>query len=123
MEEKLNESVLRNEASEYCTEVLSKLVQGTIKEKLDVLELKVVRRFNVPADDERSISIHFAIENEDVNEVLCTVIRYLDSQDTYWDSNTTSFKIKDYNSKDNAVVEELRDKINSLYKENYKSEF
>lgn len=123
MEEKLNESVLRNEASEYCTDVLTKLIQGTTKEKLDVLELKVVRRFNVPADDERSISIHFAIENEDVNEVLCTVIRYLDSQDIYWDSNTTSFKIRDYNSKVNAVVEELRDKINTLYKENYKSEF
>lgn len=123
MEEKLNESALRNEASEYCTEVLTKLIQGTTKEKLDVLELNVVRSFNAPADGERSISIHFAIESEDVNEVLCTVIRYLDSQDIYWDSNTTSFKIKGYNSKVNAVVEELRDKINTLYKENYKSEF
>lgn len=123
MEEKVSESVLRTLASEYCTKVMSKLVQGTINEKLDVLELKVVRRFNVPADDERSISIHFVIENEDVNEVLCTVIRYLDSQDIYWDSNTTSFKIRDYNSKVNAVVEELRDRINTLYKENYKSEF
>lgn len=123
MEEKLNESVLRGLASEYGTDVLTKLVQGTTREKMDVLELKVVRRFDVPAGDEKSISIHFAIENEDVNEVLCTVIRYLDSQDIYWDSNTTSFKIKDYNSKVNAVVEELRDKINTLYKENYKSEF
>lgn len=123
MEEKVSESVLRTLASEYCTKVMSKLVQGAINEKLDVLELKVVRSFNVPTDDERSISIHFAIENEDVNEVLCTVISYLDSQDIYWDSNTTSFKIRDYDSKVNAVVEELRDKINALYKENYKSEF
>jgi len=123
MEEKLNESVLRNEASEYCTDVLTKLVQGTTKEKLDILELKIVRGFSVPSDDERSINVRFAIENEDVNEVLCTVSRYLDSQDIYWDSNTTSFKIRDYNSKVNAVVEELRNKINTLYKENYKSEF
>ena len=123
MEEKLNESVLRGLASEYGTDVLTKLVQGTTKEKMDVLELNVVRSFSVPTDDERSISIHFAIENEDVNEVLCTVSRYLDSQDIYWDSNTTSFKIRDYNSKVNAVVEELRDRINTLYKENYKSEF
>ena len=122
-EKKVSESVLRTLASEYCTKVMSKLVQGTINEKLDVLELDVVRSFNVPTDDEISISIRFAIENEDVNEVLCTVSRYLDSQDIYWDSNTTSFKIRDYNSKVNAVVEELRDKINTLYKENYKSEF
>lgn len=123
MEEKLNESVLRGLASEYGTDVLTKLVQGTTREKMDVLELNVVRSFSVPTNDERSISIHFAIENEDVNEVLCTVSRYLDSQDIYWDSNTTSFKIRDYDSKVNAVVEELRDKINTLYKENYKSEF
>ena len=121
MEEKVSESVLRTLASEYCTKVMSKLVQGTINEKLDVLELKVVRSFNVPNDDERSISIHFAIENEDVNEVLCTVSRYLDSQDVYWDSS--SFRIRDHDNKVNAVVEELRDKINTLYKENYKSEF
>ena len=100
---------------------MSKLVQGTINEKLDVLELKVVRSFNVPTDDERSISIHFAIENEDVNEVLCTVSRYLDNQDVYWDGS--SFRIRDHDNKVNAVVEELRDKINTLYKENYKSEF
>nr|DAN37212.1 MAG TPA: hypothetical protein [Caudoviricetes sp.] len=123
MEEKLNESVLRGLASEYGTDVLTKLVQGTINEKLDILELKIVRDFSVPSDDERSINIRFAIEDDDVNEVLCTVSRYLDSQDIYWDSNTTSFKIRDYNSKVNAVVEELRDKINTLYKENYKSEF
>jgi len=121
MEEKVSESVLRTLASEYCTKVMSKLVQGTINEKLDVLELKVVRRFNVPTDDERSISIHFAIENEDVNEVLCTVSRYLDNQDVYWDGS--SFRIRDHDNKVNAVVEELRDKINTLYKENYKSEF
>jgi hypothetical protein len=100
---------------------MSKLVQGTINEKLDVLELKVVRSFNVPTDDERSISIHFAIENEDVNEVLCTVSRYLDNQDVYWDG--ASFRIRDHDNKVNAVVDELRDKINTLYKENYKSEF
>ena len=123
MEEKLNESALRNEASEYCTDVLTKLVQGTTKEKLDILELKIVRDFSVPSDDERSINIRFAIEDDDVNEVLFTVSRYLDSQDIYWDSNTTSFKIRDYNSKVNAVVEELRDRINALYKERYKSEF
>ena len=123
MEEKLNESVLRGLATEYGTDVLTKLIQGTTKEKMDVLELNVVRSFSVPTGDERSISIHFAIENEDVNEVLFTVSRYLDSQDIYWDSNTTSFKIRDYNSKVNAVVEELRNNINSLYKENYKSEF
>lgn len=123
MEEKLNESVLRGLASEYGTDVLTKLVQGTTKEKMDVLELNAVRSFSVPTGDERSISIHFVIENEDVNEVLCTVSRYLDSQDIYWDSNTTSFKIRDYNSKVNAVVEELRDRINTLYKERYKSEF
>ena len=123
MEEKLNESVLRGLASEYGTDVLTKLVQGTTREKMDVLELNVVRSFSVPTNDERSISIHFAIENEDVNEVLCTVSRYLDSQDIYWDSNTTSFKIRDYDSKVNAVVEELRDKINTLYKERYQSEF
>lgn len=123
MEEKLNESALRNEASEYCTDVLTKLVQGTTKEKLDILELKIVRGFSVPNDDERSINVRFAIEDDDVNEVLFTVSRYLDSQDIYWDSNTTSFKIRDYNSKVNAVVEELRDRINVLYKERYKSEF
>lgn len=123
MEEKLNESALRNEASEYYTDVLTKLVQGTTKEKLDILELKIVRGFSVPSDDERSINVRFAIEDGDVNEVLFTVSRYLDSQDIYWDSNTTSFKIRDYNSKVNAVVEELRDRINVLYKERYKSEF
>ena len=121
MEEKLNESVLRGLASEYGTDVLTKLVQGTTREKMDVLELNVVRSFNVPIDDERSISIRFAIENEDVNEVLCTVSRYLDSQDVYWDG--ASFRIRDHDNKVNAVVEELRDKINTLYKENYKSEF
>lgn len=121
MEEKVSESVLRTLASEYCTKVMSKLVQGTINEKLDVLELKVVRTFNVPTGDERSISIHFAIENEDVNEVLCTVSRYLDNQNVYWDGS--SFRIRDHDNKVNAVVEELRDKINTLYKENYKSEF
>jgi hypothetical protein len=121
MEEKVSESVLRTLASEYCTKVMSKLVQGTINEKLDVLELKVVRSFNVPTDDERSISIHFAIENEDVNEVLCTVSRYLDNQDVYWDG--ASFRIRDHDNKVNDVVDELRDKINTLYKENYKSEF
>lgn len=47
MEEKLNESALRNEASEYCADVLTKLVQGTTKEKLDILELKIVRGFSV----------------------------------------------------------------------------
>ena len=123
MGEKLNESALRNEASEYCTDVLTKLVQGTTKEKLDILELKIVRGFSVPSDDERSINVRFAIEDDDVNEVLFTVSRYLDSQDIYWNTYTTSFKIKDYNSKVNAVVEELRDKINTLYKEKYKSEF
>ena len=123
MEEKVSESVLRGLASEYGTDVLTKLVQGTTKEKMDVLELNVVRSFSVPTDDERSISIHLAIESEDVNEVLCTVSRYLDSQDIYWDSNTTSFKIRDYNSKVNTVVEELRDKINTIYKERYQSEF
>lgn len=123
MEEKVSESVLRTLANEYCTKVLSKLVQGTTKEKLDILELKIVRDFSVPSDDERSINIRLAIEDDDVNEVLCTVSRYLDSQDIYWDSNTTSFKIRDYNSKVNAVVEELRDRINALYKERYKSEF
>lgn len=121
MEEKVSESVLRTLASEYCTKVMSKLVQGTINEKLDVLELKVVRSFNVPTGDERSISIRFAIENEDVNEVLCTVSRYLDNQDVYWDGS--SFRVRDHDNKVNAVVEELRDKINTLYKENYKSEF
>nr|DAU06140.1 MAG TPA: hypothetical protein [Caudoviricetes sp.] len=121
MEEKVSESVLRTLASEYCTKVMSKLVQGTINEKLDVLELKVVRSFNVPTDDERSISIRFAIENEDVNEVLCTVSRYLDNQDVYWDGS--SFRIRDHDNKVNAVVEELRDRINTLYKERYKSEF
>ena len=121
MEEKVSESVLRTLASEYCTKVMSKLVQGTINEKLDVLELKVVRSFNVPTDDERSISIRFAIENEDVNEVLCTVSRYLDSQDVYWDGS--SFRIRDHDNKVNAVVEELKERINTIYKERYKSEF
>lgn len=121
MEEKVSESVLRTLASEHCTKVMSKLVQGTINEKLNVLELKVVRSFNVPTGDERSISIRFAIENEDVNEVLCTVSRYLDNQDVYWDGS--SFRIRVHDNKVNAVVEELRDKINTLYKENYKSEF
>ena len=121
MEEKVSESVLRTLASEYCTKVMSKLVQGTINEKLDVLELKVVRSFNVPTDDERSISIHFAIENEDVNEVLCTVSRYLDNQDVYWDGS--SFRIRDHDNKVNAVVEELKERINTLYEERYKSEF
>ena len=121
MEEKVSESVLRTLASEYCTKLMSKLVQGTINEKLDVLELKVVRSFNVPTDDERSISIRFAIENEDVNEVLCTVSRYLDSQDVYWDGS--SFRIRDHDNKVNAVVEELKERINTLYKERYKSEF
>ena len=121
MEEKVSESVLRTLASEYCTKVMSKLVQGTINEKLDVLELKVVRSFNVPTGDERSISIRFAIENEDVNEVLCTVSRYLDNQDVYWGG--ASFRIRDHDNKVNDVVDELRDKINTLYKENYKSEF
>jgi hypothetical protein len=122
MEEKVSESVLRTLASEYCTKVMSKLVQGTINEKLDVLELDVVRRFNVSeGDGNKSVSIHFAIESEDVNEVLGTVIHYLDSQDIYWDGS--SFRIRDHDNKVNAVVEELRDKINTLYKENYKSEF
>ena len=121
MEEKVSESVLRTLASEYCTKVMSKLVQGTINEKLDVLELKVVRSFNVPTDDERSISIHFAIENEDVNEVLCTVSRYLDNQDVYLDGS--SFRIRDHDNKVNAVVEELKERINTLYEERYKSEF
>lgn len=101
---------------------MSKLVQGTINEKLDVLELDVVRRFNVSeGDGNKSVSIHFAIESEDLNEVLGTVIRYLDNQDVYWDGS--SFRIRDHDNKVNAVVEELRDKINTLYKENYKSEF
>jgi hypothetical protein len=122
MEEKVSESVLRTLASEYCTKVMSKLVQGTINEKLDVLELDVVRHFNVSeGDGNKSVSIHFAIESEDVNEVIGTVIRYLDSQDIYWDGS--SFRIRDHDNKVNAVVEELRDKINTLYKENYKSEF
>ena len=121
MEEKVSESVLRTLASEYGTDVLTKLVQGTTKEKMDVLELNVVRSFSVPTDDERSISIHFAIENEDVNEVLCTVSRYLDSQDVYWDGS--SFRIRDHDNKVNAVVEDLREKINALYKERYQSEF
>nr|DAS97622.1 MAG TPA: hypothetical protein [Caudoviricetes sp.] len=122
MEEKVSESVLRTLASEYCTKVMSKLVQGTINEKLDVLELDVVRRFNVSeGDGNKSVSIHFAIESEDLNEVLGTVIRYLDNQDVYWDGS--SFRIRDYDNKVNAVVEELRERINTFYKERYKSEF
>jgi hypothetical protein len=122
MEEKVSESVLRTLASEYCTKVMSKLVQGTINEKLDVLELDVVRRFNVSeGESDKSISIHFTIENEDINEVLCTVSRYLDSQDVYWDG--ASFRIRDHDNKVNAVVEELKERINTLYKERYKSEF
>lgn len=122
MEEKVSESVLRTLASEYCTKVMSKLVQGTINEKLDVLELDVVRRFNVSeGDGNKSVSIHFTIESDDVDEVLGTVSRYLDTQDVYWDGS--SFRIRDHDNKVNAVVEELRDRINTLYKERYKSDF
>ena len=122
MEEKVSESVLRTLANEYCTKVLSKVVQGTTKEKLDVLELDVVRRFNVSkGDGNKSVSIHFAIESDDVNEVLGTVIRYLDSQGVYWVG--TYFNIRDRDNKVNAVVEELRERINTLYKERYQSDF
>lgn len=122
MEEKISESVLRTLASEYCTKVMSKLVQGTINEKLDVLELDVVRRFNVSeGDGNKSVSIHFTIESDDVEEVLGTVSRYLDNQDVYWDGS--SFRIRDHDNKVNAVVEDLREKINTLYKERYQSEF
>ena len=122
MEEKVSESVLRTLASEYCTKVMSKLVQGTINEKLDVLELDVVRRFNVSeGDGNKSVSIHFTIESDDVDEVLGTVSRYLDNQDVYWDGS--SFRIRDHDNKVNAVVEDLREKINTLYKERYQSEF
>ena len=122
MEEKVSESVLRTLASEYCTKVMSKLVQGTINEKLDVLELDVVRRFNVSeGDGNKSVSIHFTIESDDVEEVLGTVSRYLDNQDVYWDGS--SFRIRDHDNKVNAVVEDLREKINTLYKERYQSEF
>ena len=122
MEEKVSESVLRTLASEYCTKVMSKLVQGTINEKLDVLELDVVRRFNVSeGESDKSISIHFTIESDDVDEVLGTVSRYLDTQDVYWDGS--SFRIRDHDNEVNAVVEDLRERINTLYKERYQSEF
>ena len=122
MEEKVSESVLRTLASEYCTKVMSKLVQGTINEKLDVLELEVIRHFSVSeGESDKSISIQFTIESEDVDEVLGTVSRYLDNQDVYWDG--ASFRIRDHDNKVNAVVEELRERINTLYKERYKSEF
>lgn len=122
MEEKVSESVLRTLANEYCADVLTKLVQGTTKEKLDVLELKVIKRLSVSeGSSNESISIRFAIESDDVNEVLSTVIRYLDSQDVYWDG--TYFNIRDRDNKVNAVVEELRERINTFYKERYQSEF
>lgn len=122
MEEKVSESVLRTLANEYCAKVLSKVVQGTTKEKLDVLELKVIKSLSVSeGSNNESVSIHFAIEEDDVNEVLCTVIRYLDSQDVYWDG--TYFNIRDRDNKVNAVVEDLREKINTLYKERYQSDF
>lgn len=122
MEEEVSESVLRTLANEYCAKVLSKLVHGTTKEKLDVLELKVIKRLSVSeGSSNESISIRFAIEDNDVNEVLCTVSRYLDNQDVYWDG--ASFRIKDHDNKVNAVVEELRERINTLYKERYQSDF
>ena len=122
MEEKVSESVLRTLTNEYCTDVLNKLVQGTIKEKLDVLELKVIKSLSVSeGSSNESINIHFAIESDDVNEVLCTVIRYLDSKDVYWDG--TYFNIGDRDNKVNAVVEDLRERINNLYKERYQSDF
>lgn len=122
MEEKVSESVLRTLANEYCAKVLSKVVQGTTKEKLDVLELKVIKRLSVSeGSSNESISIHFAIESDDVNEVLGTVIRYLDSHDVYWDG--TYFNIRDRDNKVNAAVEDLRERINTLYKERYQSEF
>lgn len=122
MEEKVSESVLRTLASEYCTDVLNKLVQGTINEKLDVLELDVVRRFNVSeGDGNKSVSIHFTIESDDVDEVLGTVSRYLDNQDVYWDG--ASFRIRDHDNKVNGAVEDLRERINNLYKERYQSDF
>lgn len=122
MEEKVSESVLRTLANEYCAKVLSKVVQGTTKEKLDVLELKVIKRLSVSeGSSNESINIRFAIESDDVNEVLGTVIRCLDSRDVYWDG--AYFNIRDHDNKVNGVVEDLRERINSLYKENYKSEF
>ncbi len=122
MEEKVSESVLRTLANEYCAKVLSKVVQGTTKEKLDVLELKIIKRLSVSeGSSNESISIRFAIEDDDVNEVLCTVSRYLDSRDVYWDG--TYFNIRDHDNKVNGVVEELRERINTLYKERYKSDF
>ena len=122
MEEKVSESVLRTLANEYCAKVLSKLVQGTTKEKLGVLELKIIKRLSVSeGSSNEPISIRFAIEDDDVNEVLCTVSRYLDSRDVYWDG--TYFNIRDHDNKVNGVVEDLRERINTLYKERYQSEF
>lgn len=122
MEERVSESVLRTLANEYCAKVMSKLVQGTTKEKLDVIELKVIKSLSVSeGSSNESISIRFAIESDDVNEVLCTVSRYLDSQDVYWGG--TYFNIRDHDNKVNAVVEELRERINTLYKERYQSDF
>lgn len=122
MEEKVSESVLRTLANEYCAKVLSKLVQGTTKEKLGVLELKIIKCLSVSeGSSNEPISIRFAIEDDDVNEVLCTVSRYLDSRDVYWDG--TYFNIRDHDNKVNGVVEDLRERINTLYKERYQSEF
>ena len=98
------------------------MVQGTTKEKLDVLELKVIKRLSVSeGSSNESISIRFAIESDGVDEVLGTVIRYLDSRDVYWDG--TYFNIRDHDNKVNGVVEDLRERINTLYKERYKSDF
>lgn len=122
MEEKVSESVLRTLANEYCAKVLSKLVQGTTKEKLGVLELKIIKRLSVSeGSSNEPVSIRFAIEDDDVNEVLCTVSRYLDSRDVYWDG--AYFNIRDHDNKVNGVVEDLRERIDTLYKERYQSEF
>lgn len=121
MEEKVSESVLRTLANEYCAEVLSKLVQSTTKEKLDVLDLEVVRRITPSENDDASVSIHFTIEPDNDDEVLGTVSLYLDSCDVYWDGSY--FKIRDHDNKVNTVVEDLREKINTIYKEKYQSDF
>ena len=92
MEEKVSESVLRTLANEYCAEVLSKLVQSTTKEKLDVLDLEVVRRITPSENDDASVSIHFTIEPDNDDEVLGTVSLYLDSCDVL----NTMFKEKCY---------------------------
>lgn len=121
MEEKVSESVLRTLTNEYCAEVLSKLVEGTTKEKLDILELEVIRRITPSENDGASVSIHFTIERDDSDEVLDTVSHYLDSYDVYWGDG--HFKIMDHDNKVNTAVEDLREKINTIYKEKYQSDF